>query len=256
MKTNLVFVVTATLASFALNAAAQTPPPPPKQPQQAAGQPAVPQAAPCPRIEVKTMNQLVRDGEQINFNAEITGGDPNVQPVYSWTTSSGLMTGGQGTRSIAVDTTGAGADRQIIAEIWVGGYAPECTVQAKTGVVVAGPAKKVDEFGDLPLDKETARLEAFAGSLSPSHDQGYVIAYAGRTNERGYASTALKRMKAAIAKTGFPADRVATIDGGFREQPAYELFIVPVGAERPKATPTVDRKEIVYPKPTPPVKKP
>ena len=131
-------------------------------------------------------------------------------------------------------------------------------MQARAAVTVAGPATKRDEFGDLAEAKEKERLAEFFGGLSPTHDQAYIIAYAGKTNVRGYARTVLTRMRAAVIAAGMPADKVATMDGGFRENPTYELWAVPVGALPPKATPTINAKDIVFPKPppAPPKKKP
>ena len=218
--------------------------------------PAVPQllqgAAACPRVEVRANTApVVRDGDTVGFSVNLNGGDPNVQPMFSWTISSGVLKSGQGTRSIEVDSTGAGNDRLIIADLWIGGFPAECSIQGRAGVSVAGPATKRDEFGDLAEEKEKERLTSFFEGLSPTHDQAYIIAYAGRNNVRGYARTVLPRMRAAVIAAGMPSDKVATMDGGFREQPAVELWAVPVGAAPPKATPTVNAKDIIFPKPIP-----
>lgn len=226
-----------------------TKPPPPANP---APTPAV---APCPQIQLQAPTQPVREGAQVKFVAVVNGGDPAVAPIFSWSISSGVVEGGQGTKTVSVDSTGSGADRQIIADLLVGGYSPECTNQATATVAIAGPAKKIDEFGDLPEKEESERLDALIAALNQFPDRGYLIAYAGRNNVRGYATTSLRRLKAYVVKAGIQSERVATIDGGFREEPAYEVWVVPVGAESPRSTPTVDRKDIVYPKTTP-VKKP
>jgi hypothetical protein len=65
----------------------------------------------------------------------------------------------------------------------------------------------------------------------------------------------LKRIKAQLLASGLQYERLAFIDGGFREEPAIELWIVPVGSDAPRAKPTVNAREIVYPKTTP-AKKP
>lgn len=250
----VVYVVTL-MALFSFGAVAQAPPPPPrvKPPPPQANDAA---ASPCPKLQVQTPTpNNARDGQPITFMANISGGDPNVTPTLVWNVSAGSIKDGQGTRSIQVDSTGAGTDRQIVADLWLGGYAPECTSQASVTIRVVGPATKVDEFGDLTTEKENDRIASVAVALSQSNDSLYVIAYAGRTNVRGYANTVLKRIKAQFVTNGIPAQRVAASDGGFREQPAYEVWIVPEGADAPRPTPTVDRKEIVYPKATP-VKKP
>jgi len=88
---------------------------------------------PCPNISVQAQAaRTVRDGQPITFAANIAGGDPKVQPTILWTTTAGVITEGQGTRRIVVDTTGAGytPDREIKAEIWVGGYSDSCVPQA------------------------------------------------------------------------------------------------------------------------------
>ena len=123
-----------------------------------------------------------------------------------------------------------------------------------------GPATKLDEFNDLTVEKENEKLAGAVNALSNTNDSVYLVAYAGRTNARGYAVTALRRMKTQLTTAGITADRIGTIDGGFREDPAYEIWIVPAGADAPKPSPTVDRREIIYPKTTPiktvPPKKP
>lgn len=228
---------------------AQDEPPPPAPPQKV--EPVT--ASPCPKITIQApAGRILRDGQPVAFAANLTGGDPSVTPIINWSLSAGSIRDGQGTRQIHVDSTGAGANREIVAELWVGGYASECgTFQATASVRVAGPATKVDEFGDLAVEQESERLANLASVISQTNDNVYIFAYAGRTNVRGYANTAARRLRTQLVTSGVPAGRVAATDAGFREQPTYEIWIVPEGADPPRPTPTVDRKEIVYPKTTP-----
>ena len=249
-----VFVIAMLLfVAFSLESFAQTPPPP---------KPATPanptEASPCPRLEMQTQNsQNVRDGQPVMFMANISGGDPNVTPTIVWNISAGSIKDGQGTRRIEVDSSGAGVERQIVAEVWVGGYAPECVSQGTARVKVIGNANKIDEFGDLEPEKENERIAAIAAAM-PTGDTIYVIAYAGRTNIRGYASNSLRRIRTQFAANGIGQNRVGGLDGGFREEVSYEFWIVPEGAEPPRPTPTVDRKDITFPTPvrTTPAKSP
>jgi hypothetical protein len=218
-------------------------------------------AGPCPTLQIQApAGRILRDGQPVTFAANIAGGDPNVSPTIVWNTSAGTIVGGQGTKSIHVDSSGAGMNREITAELWLGGYAPECTAQASASVRVAGPANKAEEFGELSVEKENERLAAFVSSLPPVNDHIVVFAYAGRTSVRGYSSTALRRIKAQLASAGVSPERISITDGGFRESPSFEFWLVPEGADAPKPTPTIDRKEIVYPAPpkrtTTPLKKP
>jgi hypothetical protein len=237
--------------AFALGAPAQNPLPQ-RDPNRTAPPANPPAVSLCPKLEIQGQAaKAVRDGQPVTFGVNISGGDPNVTPTIVWNVSAGSIKDGQGTRRIEVDSTGAGADRQIVADLWVGGYAPECSSQASTLVKIIGFASKVDEFGDLEPEKENERLASVAAALTQSNDTVYVIAYAGRTNIRGYASNALRRIRTQFTNTGLPAQRVGALDGGFREEPAYEIWIVPEGAEPPRPTPTVDRKDIVFPVQTP-----
>ena len=233
----------------------QAPPPPKPEPGNSAA------VSPCPKVEIQAPgNRVLREGQPVTFGANISGGDPNVVPSIVWNVSAGSITAGQGTKNIQVDTSGAGQSREIIADVWLGGYSGECLVQANAAVKVVGPASKVDEFGELEIEKENERLANAAMAIAQNNDNILLIGYAGRTSARGYAATSLRRMKTYFMTNGVPSERVGTLDGGFREDPGYEIWVVPVGADTPKPTPTVDRKEIVYPKTTPvkttPAKKP
>ena len=218
-----------------------------------------PKAMPCPNVSVQAQGaRSVRDGQSITFGANIAGGDPKAQPTILWSTSAGVITEGQGTRRIVVDTTGAGdtPDREIKADIWVGGYSADCVLQASSTVKVVGSAKKFGEFGDLPAETVTFHLKTLAEFLSNNAtDNLYIIGYAGRKSERGFAGNALRKMRTELTAAGVSPRRINAVDGGFHEEPLFDFWIVPPGAEPPRPAPTVDRREIVYPK-TSPAKRP
>lgn len=234
------------LLAFAIGVNAQADPPPQQNQENRQQQR---EASPCPQVVIQTPTpKVIREGQPVSFNARINGGDRNVTPSILWNISGGAIRDGQGTPRVDVDSAGAGAYREIIAELWLGGYAPECVIQpAPYRIEVVPPAAKFDEFGQLTPDEETEKLAAAVKAAHYGNDKVYVIGYAGRSSERMFSSTALRRMRDHLIRSGFPAARVSAYDGGFREQPAFELWIVPEGAEPPKATPTIDRKEIVYP---------
>lgn len=211
---------------------------------------------PCPQFELRAPQQRIfKDGEQIGFAIVLAGGDPTAVPTIVWSSSAGTIVSGQGTRNARLDTTGAGVERQIRADVWVGGFAAECSLQASATVQIAPPPSKLSEFGELSLDKENEELANLTTAIASGNDNAYVFGYAGRKSPRGYTSAVLKRLKAQLLANGISYERLAFIDGGFREEPAVELWIVPVGADPPRAKPTVNAKEIVFPKPSP-TKKP
>jgi hypothetical protein len=243
-------------SGLALGTSAQDPeqpaPPPPAARVPAEDQPP---ADPCPKIGLKAPNQPVRDGVPVRFVANLTGGDRKVVPMFDWSVSAGAIRSGQSTASIEVDTTGAGADRAIRATVLLGGFSTEC-ISSETAVVqIAGPPQKSDEFGPMSDADMAERINTVIASLAPD-DQLYIFAYAGRNNVRGYASTTLRQIRAHAFKSGISSERLASIDGGYREEAAFELWTVPIGAEPPKPTPTVSAREIVFPRPTNSAKRP
>jgi hypothetical protein len=232
-------------------AQAEEQPKPPVEKQQQADQPP---ADPCPKIDVKAPNQPIRDGVPVKISANLAGGDKKVSPMFDWSISAGVISSGQGTPSIEIDTTGAGSERMIYATVLLGGFAPECMSSGTATVTVAGPAQKVDEFGVMPEAELSQRLTSFLGSVAQT-DQAYIFAYAGRTNVRGFASSSLRQIRAEALKTGIPSERLITIDGGYRDDAGYELWIVPIGSEAPRPSPTVSARDIVFPKAPAPARK-
>ena len=254
MVINTVFATTLVVA-FAICLSAQDQKPPPNPPGTPAG---VPPVSPCPKLEVHSTTPVpVKEGRPVKFTATLSGGDAKVTPIYIWTTTAGSIVSGQATGTLEVDSSGAGAEKTITASILIGGFPGECKADASTTIQVIPPARKIDEYGPIREEEETARLDSFAGGVG-SNELAFVITYAGRTSPRGQSGIELRRIRTYLAKVGISPDRVGAIDGGFKEEVTHELWIVPIGADTPRPTPTIAAKDIVYPKPTlvPAVKKP
>ena len=251
---NMIFAM-ALVATLAIYTSAQdqkAPPNPPGTP------PAAPPVSPCPKLEVHATTPVpVKEGRPVKFTATLNGGDAKVTPIYIWTTTAGSIVSGQATGTIEVDSSGAGSEKSITASILIGGFPGECTADAYTTIQVIPPARKIDEYGTIKEEEETAKLDSFAGGVG-QNELAFVITYAGRTSPRGQSGIELRRLRAYLAKAGISPDRVGAIDGGFKEEVTHELWIVPIGADTPRPTPTIAAKDIVYPKPTPApaVKKP
>jgi hypothetical protein len=212
----------------------------------------------CPRVSVQHQGgQQIRDGQPVSFTVNIAGGDSRVSPTIIWNVSAGFVSKGENSPSITVDSTGAGStpEREIKADVWVGGYAPECVLQASSTVKVIGPAAKFGEFGEIDDEKLKINLKALADFLSQSPDNLWLIVYAGRNSQRSFAASWSKRIKDELIANAVSTRRIMVVDGGFREQPLFDFWIVPLGAQPPRATPTIDRREIVYPRSVP-AKKP
>jgi hypothetical protein len=108
------------------------------------------------------------------------------------------------------------------------------------------PSRKVDEYGAVAPGDERARLERFASALDkePEDTAGFIVAYAGRGARAGEAIRRADRAKAyLVEKQVLYNPRINTLDCGYRERPAFELWITAAGAAPPLCSPTVTRGE-------------
>ena len=122
-------------------------------------------------------------------------------------------------------------------------------------------ARKFDEFGDVCCEDEKARLDNFANELRNNPEaQGYIVFYGGKRHHnptchnlrlvlprRGEAEARVARLKPYINDTrDIEPNRIVVVDGGYRDQWAAELWIVPKGANPPVPIPTVKPQEIRF----------
>ena len=90
---------------------------------------------PCTSITVEGPD-AVDEGQEIVFTANISGGEPYLEPTYSWSVSTGKIISGQGTPTIKVDTTDLAAGQEVKATVKVGGLAPECQNEAASTTLI------------------------------------------------------------------------------------------------------------------------
>ena len=108
-------------------------------------------------------------------------------------------------------------------------------------------AKQVIETEFYGCDFELSHLDHFLVQLQNQPQMhGYIIVYAPRKGSR--VNTALaygERMKKyLVISRGFDKERITVIDGGFREELSYEMWLMPQAAETPKAKPTVSKGNV------------
>lgn len=198
----------------------------------------------CPAIKVSCPDS-VRPGEEINFNAEVDVAASAVKNSFNWEVSAGTVTGGQGTPSLKVDSTGLTG--QVTATVEVGGLPMACGRKASCSTpIIQVTGCGFDEYGDIPFDDEKARLDNFAIELQNDPTaQGYLLCYGGRVGYEGEAQARCDRAKDYISNTrDIEASRVVTVDGGFREALTVRLVVVPSGATPPAPSPSVDPRDV------------
>jgi hypothetical protein len=193
-----------------------------------------------------TCPDSVNVDKKLMFTTEVRGGDKNVLPTFNWTVSAGSISSGQGTSTIEVDLTEVPGDSTVTATVDVGGFDRECgygstTSSCTTTVAKKVEARKLDEYGKLNPKDEEARLDNFLNELNLDPTaQAHIVAYGGRTSRAGDSQNAANKAKDyLVKKRGLDPGRVVYVDGGYREQPTLELWIVPYGAQPPQPTPTV-----------------
>ncbi len=203
----------------------------------------------CPQLSI-TAPSVVQEGQPISFSVDVLGGDRNARRTYNWVVSAGTISDGQGTSLISVDTTGIGG-MSATATVEVGGYDRRCQTSKSATASIERPvsARKFDEYGALALKDQEPRLDNFAIELqNDPMTQAYVITYGGRRSTRGTAIARIKTVNTHLMTTrGIDSNRIVALDGGYREEPTTELWIVPDGAVPPQASPTVDPSEIKTP---------
>jgi hypothetical protein len=200
----------------------------------------------CPAIKVSCPDGA-HPGEEINFNAEVDVAASAVKNTFNWEISAGTITGGQGTPSLKVDSTGLGGGQALTATVEVGGLPAACGRKASCSTpLIQLIGCGFDEYGDIPFDDEKARLDNFAIELENDPTaQGYLLCYGGRVGYEGEAQARCDRAKNYISNTrGIEASRVVTVDGGFREDLTVRLVVVPSGATPPAPSPTVDPRDV------------
>jgi hypothetical protein len=229
--------------------------------EQPAAQPTAPVA--CPRLNVGGVAEA-NAGDTVIIAAGIIGGGAAANYTYDWTVSDGLINMGQGTSSIAIDTQDF-PGKSITATLTLGGELPQnCEATGSWSFNIRQkprPAVKLDEFGTVKPAEESAKLDNFAlGLQDDPTTTGYLIIYGGKTSlPADFKKRATALMTYLVSSRAVNNSRLRTIDGGYREQPFVELWIMPEGGLRPVATPTIPdpNKGIKPPAPksTPAVKK-
>lgn len=191
----------------------------------------------CPQIMVNSPSEPVRAGAPVIYSSTVSGGDPNVTPTYNWTISAGIITSGQGTSVINVDTTGV--DGSITATVEIGGYDRACGTSSGSTAVVekSKELRKFAELGKASPEEQNSKLEDFFSELmtDPSAT-GYIFAYSPK-DAPTTAKLFLKKAQAKAAEVQFDQSRLITKEGGIKPAFAVEMWIVPDGAVPPKPNP-------------------
>lgn len=212
-----------------------------------------PQPAPtsCPTVTVSCPDTGL-PGQPITFTANISGGDPAVTPTYKWTVQGFRILRGEGTSAVTVEPPAQGG--AVVVTVEVGGYDLSCQMKADctTNIIVDPMPRKLDEYGVIAVSEEKRRLDNLTDELrSDPTAQGYLICYGGRRSRANEAQRRCDRARNFLfISRGIDARGIVTVDGGYREKLAIELWVVPSGSVgMPEVSPTVDPTDVRPPHP-------
>ena len=211
-----------------------------------------PPPPPCPYPVFISAVEKVNDGDLIMFSAEV--GYTGSRPLnYNWSVTAGTISGGQGTASIRVDSTGLGG-QTIVAKVVVddGSGEAACRVsdQKPVEVIPRKPpevkCREFDSFQSVAFDDDKARFDNLTTELQNAPDsQAVIIIYAGRYSRVGQADLLGKRTSDYLTTARqLDSGRFVIVDGGYRETDYFDIWICPPGAPRPEASPTVQPGDV------------
>lgn len=189
----------------------------------------------CPDVSIVCPTNIVVD-QPLTFSSNVSGGSPNITPVYNWTVSAGTIIEGQGTNTIKVDTTGL-AGQTVRATLSMGGYTIDCSASCAVQIPIPLPnPRKFDEFPDIARNDEKARLDNYAVELqNDPTSTAYVIVYPGRSGRTGDVQKHTTRIVDYLVNSrGIDARRIITLVGGTRDELMVELWTCPQGAPPPR----------------------
>lgn len=208
----------------------------------------------CPYLQVTGPAYIWAEKRTLTFMANVMDDATSTEPQFTWTTSSGQIVSGQGTRSISVQF-GEKDYQPITATVEIGGYSSECNLaqSVRSPLALDTMPHLHRQYGDIGCDTENSILHEFALTLHQEPElRGFIVYYGGRHFRgrlplRGEAAALAQRAKFYLVEIGqVDPDRIKLVDGGFREEWTAELWLSPSGAKEPVPSPIVARKEIRF----------
>lgn len=199
----------------------------------------------CPyNVQVNGPEKVLK-GDLITFVADNLV--PAAVPLtYRWrvTPESARITSGLNTSSITVDTSSVGENETVTAELDVTDDVYGATCMQKKSIATGVEVQKKPEpfrfdlFDSKSFDDDKARFDNYVIQLQQIPDsQAYIIMYQGTNRAsvtRGDVDKLSKRaLDYLVRAKGVDPSRVVITKWGQKENTAYELWIIPPGAQPP-----------------------
>lgn len=115
-----------------------------------------------------------------------------------------------------------------------GDEALKCSTANVTTALAERGSIKFDEYGSISQKEEEERLDRFLIQLKEwPQVSGFILTYGQNQPDEGRKWSS--RVKQYLVRKGIESGRIFMVDGGFRKEPAIELFLV-MGARAPLPT--------------------
>jgi hypothetical protein len=202
----------------------------------------------CPyNVRVDGPEQVI-EGDLVTFAAFNAVAGAAIPLSYRWKVSpdSARITSGQGTSAITVDTTGLGGRELVVElEVWDDVYASSCrqknqaTTEVKNFVKEKPIPLRCDIFETRAFDDDKARFDNCVIQLNNVPDsQLYIFIYQGTDklslSRNTYEKLSKRTLDYLVKERGVDPRRIQIIKGmKMPLKSAYEIYIVPPGAEMP-----------------------
>jgi hypothetical protein len=107
-------------------------------------------------------------------------------------------------------------------------------------------ARRFDEFGELDREDVRQRTQQFALTLKTEQSSAAtVIVYGGLRSSVNDVTRLANWPYYVLLEAGIAQERISLVNGGYREEPLIELWVVEKGAAGPDASPMNDPSEVV-----------
>lgn len=196
---------------------------------------------PCPYDIGVELQERVLEGELLTFRSFNKVSTNPIPVKYAWTVtpSEAVITSGQGTDTITINTRGLG-EQVITADLDVndGVYDATCRQKISVQSAVEKEIKPFDTWQAVTFDDDKARFDAFVERLqSRPNDMGYITIYqgidkAGSRQKKGALSR--RTLNYLVKERGVDPSRfIITDDVGTRPETTFELWVLPPGTPPP-----------------------
>lgn len=198
----------------------------------------------CFPVSVSGERYVLKRDMPLKFSASFGLGKPPNQRRFLWSLSSGKIIDGLDQDTITVDISKA-SEEEATATVEVQGLSVECKKKASYTTTVVGVFPyRLSEFEENFPEALDINLDYLASILQQESSlEGYIIVYAGRSGRRDYPKIRGARARYYLTELrGMPADRFVVVEGGYRERPMFEIWLITPNVQKPIPTPTVDSR--------------